>query len=156
MKWPSEMGSWTLGGQAMIWGGAQPLNLEVLWAAAPIRTANAEQIGVDGLLPRRPVVEQAEYDVHYLLSGTVNADGSDAVSTIKAFVSNYNQLKSRIGVPSGWSNGGVASVLTLPDSSTRSAVVQPSLSPMQTRPGMGGGLWMPVVVTVVVPGGAHV
>lgn len=152
---PAEMGTWTLGGQSMIWVGGAPLNLEVFEAAAPIQTDNVEEAGVQGRVIRDAWIEQAEHDVYYHLSATVMANGTPATSKMAAFRSNYNKLLTLVGNPTTWSGSGITSVYTPYGGSPKSAVVQASVSPWDHQVGKASGSVMPCVVTVIIPTGAH-
>lgn len=153
--WPAEMGAWTLDAQSMIWAGGQPVNLEVLYGAAPIGWENLEMPGVGGKLPRDPWVTEAEYEIEYDLDGLVLSDGSPASTTMAGFHSNYTKLRTLVGTPSTWTGSGRTSVITPQGGAARTAVVQAFVSPWNTTARKAGGLVMPVTVTVVVPSGAH-
>lgn len=163
MAFPSVMGSWTLDGKSMIWAGAEPQDLEQLWLPAPLLHDNVEQSGVQGRLARMPVEDEAVYDIHYLLSGFVMADGSPASSTFEGFRSNYKQLAERVGTPdqdaspstARWTGEGRTSIVTPFGEASKTALVQPTISSFDRAAGKAGGSHLPVTVTVVVPRGKH-
>lgn len=155
VRHPAEMGTWTLGGQSMIWVGGAPLNLEVLYSAEQIEWDNVEQPGVDGELPRDPWVVPAEFEVWYHLSGTVLSDGTATSLKMAAFLSNYAKLRTLVGLPSTWGGSSVTSVITPQGGAPLTAEVQVSVSPWDHEAAKASGSVMPCTVTVVVPKGAH-
>lgn len=150
LVWPSEMGTWTINSLSMIWAGAKPLNLELLWSAAPWEDENLEMPGVAGSLPRDPVAVQQVHVLRYALSGLVMADGSVAADPLAGFRSNYGQLQTRAGTPATWGASTITSTIAK-GSTSRTAAIQPFL---QQFPDGARGSVIEVDLRVVIPAGA--
>lgn len=147
--WPTEMGGLKHGASSLIWGGAEPLDLQRLWGAAELETDNHRHPGVDGSLPRRALKVERTVELKYLLNTTVLANGTPTSNPAAGAWSNHQQLISRVGDPSTWSGDATTLTLTDPQGGTWTADVQMWVSPLGVE--RGGGV--PVTLTIVIPAG---
>lgn len=147
--WPTDMGGLKHGAESLIWGGAQPLDLQRLWGSSPIETDNHPHPGVDGFLPRRARKVERVVELYYLLNTTILANGLPTDNPAAGAFSNHQELIRRVGSPSTW--GGETTVLTLTDplGGTWSADVQMAVSPLGAE--RGGGV--PVTLEIIIPAG---
>lgn len=149
LHWPPEMGGLWRGATSLIWGGAQPKNIQRLWAPAPLEVDNHEHPGVHGLLPRDALLGQQELDLDYLLSALVLPNGSPAPNPAAGVNANYRELITRVGDPRTW--GDSTTMLTAVDALGDSwqGAVQMSVGPL----GVERGSAVPVTLTIVIPAG---
>ena len=150
--WPDEMGGLSHDGQPLIWGGAEPLDLQRLWDAPELEVENHRHPGVDGSLPRRALIVERTVELKYLLNTTVLADGTAASNPAAGAFSNHRELIDRVGTPATWDGEATPITLTDPLGGTWSADVQMWVSPLGVE--RGGGV--PVTLTIEIPAGVLV
>lgn len=150
LYWPSKLGFWWIDTEDMIWPGGKPLDLEKLWAPAPLEFANHPHPDVDGDLPRDPYEVGAQHDIHYHLNGLCLPDGTSTEGDLAAgFEANYDELIRKVGTRSTWGDSTIGSTVQMPSGAERVADIQAFVHP----PGSERGTVMAAAVTVVIPRG---
>lgn len=153
LRWSGDLGSWLWDGNQLCGPAFKPLDMEKLWAPAPlVDESNIPLDGVDGTDPVERRKGQAVHVIEFQVGSKTNQAGTVThTSTAEGLWANYRELVSFIGDPATWGAATCTTVLTAPDGDEWSGPAQGFVGPPLGR---ADGATMRCTVTVTLTDGA--